>query len=153
MEYSIGQILNKPSTPELAQWCDDNNAYLEDYNDTQIIITANPEETAAERKTRFLQDFFKFSLGALGTGYYRKKPKGYQSAIESLNTADRMCAKNNGLPAGVLKFYKQPNFNKPEQCTEEWLEQHQIVLPALTPEQFDDLYNKFVMAWNQQEHE
>lgn len=152
-EYYIGQIFTNPYPPEAAFWCNDNNAYLDDYSDTQTIIKAVPEETAADRKAMFLQDFFKVSLGELGTGYYRKKPKGYQSAIESLNTADRMCAKNNGLPAGILKFYKQPNFNKPEQCTEEWLEAHQIVLPALTVSQFDELYNVFVTTWNKQEHE
>lgn len=157
MEYYIGQIFISTYPEDAAEWCNNNNAYIDEIdslnNKRRFKIKANPEETAAERKTRFLQDFFKVSLGELGTGYYRKKPKGYQSAIESLNTADRMCTKNNGLPAGILKFYKQPNFNKPEQCTEEWLEAHQIVLPALTVSQFDELYNVFVTTWNKQEHE
>lgn len=153
MEFYIGQILNKPYPPEAAEWCDNNNAYLEDYSDTQIIITALPEETSTDRKARFLEDFFKVSLGELGTGYYRKKPKGYASAVESINTAERMCAKNNGLPAGTLIFYKQPTFSKPEQCTEEWLESHQIVLPAISVEDFDKLYIAFITAWNKQEHE
>ena len=157
MEYYIGQIFIGTYPEDAADWCNNNNAYIDEIelldNKRRFEIFAIPEETAAERKARFLQDFFKVSLGELGTGYYRKKPKGYQSAIESLNTADRMCTKNNGLPAGILKFYKQPNFNKPEQYTEEWLEAHQIVLPALTVEQFDELYITFVTAWNKKEHE
>lgn len=151
-EYYIGQIFINPFPPEAAEWCRNNKAFLDDYSDTQTIIKALPEETAAERKTKFLNKFFKVSLGELGTGYYRKKPKGYQSAVESINTAQIMCNKLKGLPAGILIFYKQPNFNKPEQCTEEWLAAHQIVLPAMTEEQFDELYLSFITSWNKQEH-
>ncbi len=151
--FRIGQIFTKPYPPEVADWCNSNNAYLDDYLETQVIIRAVPEETAAERKAMFLQDFFKVNLGELGNGYYRKKPKGYQSAIESINTAQIICSKMNGLPAGVLIFYKQPTFSKPEQCTEEWLVAHQIVIPALTVEQFDELYLSFIQSWNKQEHE
>ena len=153
MEYHIGQILKKPYPPEVSAWCMNNNAYLADYSDTQVIITAVPEETKEERKALFLKDFFKVNLGELGNGYYRKKPKGYQSAIESINTAQIICSKMNGLPAGVLIFYKQPSFSKPEQCTEEWLIAHQIVIPALSVEQFDELYLNFIQSWNKQEHE
>lgn len=156
-EYYVGQIFYNEVPEDAIYWSNLHATFIDEIeplnNIRRFEIFAEPEETSAERKARFLQDFFKVSLGELGTGYYRKKPKGYQSAIESLNTADRMCAKNNGLPAGILKFYKQPNFNKPEQCTEEWLEAHQIVLPALTVSQFDELYNVFVTTWNKQEHE
>lgn len=151
--FYIGQIFTKPYPPEAADWCNSNNAYLDDYSETQVIITAVPGETSAERKAEFLKEFFKVNLGELGSGYYRKKPKGYQSAIESINTAQIICSKMNGLPAGVLIFYKQPTFSKPEQCTEEWLVAHQIVIPALTVEQFDELYLSFIQSWNKQEHE
>lgn len=107
-----------------------------------------PEPTAEDRKYAFLQDFFKVE----GYGYYRRTPKGYQSAVESINTADRVCTKNNGLPAGVLIFYQEPDFDIASQCTEEWLEKHQIILPELTVEQFDELYNLFITTWNAQEH-
>ncbi len=152
-DYYIGQIFKNPYPPQAAIWCNENNAFLDDYSETETIIKENPQETSAQRKARFLQDFFKVNLGELGNGYYRKKPKGYQSAVESINTAQIICSKMNGLPAGILIFYKQPNFNKPEQCTEEWLEAHQIVLPALAVEQFDELYINFITSWNKQEHE
>lgn len=152
-DFYIGQIFNDPYPPEAATWCNENNAYLDDYGTNQTIIVAVPEETSAERKAKFLEDFFKVNLGELGNAYYRKKPKGYQSAIESINTAQIICSKLNGLPEGILIFYKQPTFSKPEQCTEEWLEAHQIVLPALTVEQFDELYINFITSWNKKEHE
>ena len=107
-----------------------------------------PEPTAADRRNDFLNNFFKVE----GYGYYRKIPKGYQSAIESINTAYNMCKENNGLPAGVLIFYQEPDFNKPEQCTEEWLTNHQIVLPAMNAQTFIELYNLFITTWNRQEH-
>lgn len=107
-----------------------------------------PEPTPIERKTTFLQTFFKVE----GYGYYRRVPKGYQSAVESINTAYNMCKENKGLPAGVLIFYEEPDFTKAEQCTEEWLTQHQIVLPAMNEANFIQLYNLFITTWNTQEH-
>jgi hypothetical protein len=107
-----------------------------------------PEPTAEDRRNDFLNSFFKVE----GYGYYRRRPKGYQSAIESINTAYNMCKENNGLPAGVLIFYQEPDFNKPEQCTEEWLTTHQIVLPAMNVQTFVELYNLFITTWNRQEH-
>lgn len=152
-DFYIGQILDKPYPPEVAEWCNNNLAYLDDYSETQVIITAVPEETSAERKAEFLKDFFKVNLGELGNAYYRKKPKGYASAVESIIAAQIICNMSNGLPEGILKFYKQPTFSKPEQCTEEWLEAHQIVLPALTVEQFNELFINFITSWNKKEHE
>lgn len=107
-----------------------------------------PEPTPFDRKAAFLQTFFKIE----GFGYYRRKPKGYQSAIESINTAYNMCKENKGLPAGVFIFYEEPDFTKPEQCTEDWLVEHQIVLPAMNEANFIQLYNLFITTWNTQEH-
>jgi hypothetical protein len=107
-----------------------------------------PEPTAEDRRNDFLNNFFKVE----GYGYYRRRPKGYQSAIESINTAYNMCKENNGLPAGVLIFYQEPDFNKAEQCTEEWLTNHQIVLPAMNVQTFVELFNLFITTWNRQEH-
>lgn len=155
MEYYVGQILKKPYPPEAAIWCNENGCCLEDIEVDgvlKVIITENPKETHEERKEEFLKKFFKVSLGDLGFGYYRKTPKGYQSAIESINTAQIMCSKMGGLPAGILVFYREPNFNKPEECTEEWLEQNQIILPALNTSAFDLLYLNFIQSWNEQEH-
>lgn len=155
-DFYVGQIFDNPYPPEAALWCNQNGCYL---GDTEVdgvektIILETPDLTSAERKALFLEDFFKVNLGELGNAYYRKKPKGYASAVESILTAQIICAKLNGLPEGILIFYKQPTFSKPEQCTEEWLESHQIVLPALTVEQFDELFINFITSWNKKEHE
>lgn len=107
-----------------------------------------PEPTAEDRERDFKANFFKVE----GLGYYRRKPKGYQSAVESINTAYNISKENGGLPADILIFYPQPDFDNPEQCTEEWLVANQIKLPAMTHAQFMELYNVFIGTWNRQEH-
>lgn len=146
--YKIGQIFDKPFPPELAVWCSNHHAYLDDYSETQVIVTAEPKETAENRQEQFLRDFFLVE----GFGYYRRQPKGYQSAIESINTAYNISKENGGLPANVLIFYPQPDFEVAEQCTEQWLVANQIKLPAMTHAQFMELYNLFIGTWNSQEH-
>ena len=120
--------------------------------DSQWYLTEKcpmkPEPTPEDRRQEFLTKFFKVG----DYGYYRKQPKGYQSAIESITVADSMCQKNGGLPAGVIIFYQEPDFTIPEQCTEEWLVNHQIVMPAMSVETFNTLFNLFITTWNNQEH-
>lgn len=114
--------------------------------------TVNPDyDEAAIREEKFKKAFFLVEGIKKNTnGYYRKKPEGYASAIESLNTAYAIAKEQGGLPAGTLIFYEEPDFN--EDITEEWLVSHQITLPALTFEKFMELYATFVQAWNVQEH-
>lgn len=108
-----------------------------------------PEPTAQDREREFKSNFFKVE----GYGYYRRKPKGYVSAIESINTAYNMAKENNGLPEGVLIFYPEPDYNIAEQCTEQWLVANQILLPEKTLAEFIVLFNLFVTTWNRQEHQ
>lgn len=151
-EYYIGQIFVDIYPPSAADWCNENNAYIdiiEPLNGhTRYKILANEEATPEQRRAYFLSNFFYVN----GYGYYRRKPKGYQSAIESITVAERICSKNNGLPADTLIFYPEPNFLSEKQCSEEWLVEHQIKLPAMTQEQFDNLFITFVTAWNREEH-
>ena len=124
-----------------------NNYYI--YSNGQLVLNPDYEtEEAAKRQAEFEKTFFNVE----NYGYYRRVPKGYQSAIESITVAERICAKNNGLPANTLIFYPQPDFTKAEQCTEEWLIEHQIKLPEMTAAQFDNLFITFVFAWNREEH-
>ena len=107
-----------------------------------------PEEEAIKRQEVFLQDFFKVE----GYGYYRRQPKGYQSAVESMNVLFNIANVTKGLQAGLIIFYPEPDFYDASQCTEEWLVEHQIVKPAMTLEEFLQLYVAFMTAWNTQEH-
>lgn len=89
---------------------------------------------------------------SLSIGNYRKKPKGYSSAVESFNTMDSFVSKIGKLPANTIIVYPTPDFSNSGQCTEEWLEQNKIQVEELTKEQFDSLYVEFITKWNSEEH-
>ena len=133
----------------------EENAYIlkpEDWDD----------QIANARKVEFLKEFFPIAIpNSLNleavNAYYRRKPKGYQSAVESMNVlfninAANTAAGNPGLPAGLITLYQEPDFHDPDQCTEDWLVSHQIILPQLTAAQFMELYAAFNTAWVQAEH-
>lgn len=143
-----------------------NRMYHIEYNETktkieEVLVYDETQQEADDREANNREQYFKNlffkvtlpeTLSPKGYGYYRKQPKGYSSAIESITAAERICSKMNGLPAGVLIFYQEPDFYDETQITEEWLEQHQIVLPALDVEHFDQLFIVFIQAWNTKEH-
>ena len=111
------------------------------------------EELAKIRENDFKSKFFNIE----GIGWYRRHPKGYQSAIESLNTAfnNFVIMQKQGIeefPAGVFIFYIEPDYTKPEECTEEWLIEHQFKNQVMTAEQFGAFYTTFTNAWNAREH-
>ena len=107
------------------------------------------EEKAEIREAGFKTQFFYIE----NFGWYRKVPKGYSSAVESLNTAFNAVSVLNKLPAGMLIFYETPDFTKPEECTEEWLIEHQIKNQEMTAQEFAQFYMLFMTAWNTQMHE
>ena len=125
------------------------------YNNGEIVLNPNYDKEQAEiRKRTFLEDFFK--VGEYG--YYRRTPKGYQSAIESINTAfnNFILMQQSGItefPADVFIFYTEPDFTDPEQCTEKWLIEHQHKNNTWTAQEFGAFYSAFTRAWNNQEHE
>ena len=145
--------LNKPYTIEQRVCFIEENQNKHSYTiiETEFAIEAweyTEEEQAKQRETAFLQDFFNVD----GYGYYRKSPKGYQSAVESMNVLFNIANVSDGIQEGLIIFYQEPDFTKPEQCTEEWLIEHQIIQPAMTKEAFMQLYVAFMTAWNTQEH-
>lgn len=124
-----------------------DNYYIWDGN--AVIKNPSYEQEQAElRKQDFLKDFFKVE----GFGYYRRQPKGYQSAVESMNVLFNIANVSQGIQAGLIIFYQEPDFSKPEECTEEWLLEHQIIMPAMTLQEFMQLYVAFMTAWNTEEH-
>ena len=121
----------------------DNNWYLTDKCPMKDV-----EEIETERKKAFKSQFFEIK----DFGWYRKQPKGYGSAIESLNTAFNIVSITGILPADTLTFYTEPNFAKEEQCTEEWLVFNSYKNERMTAVEFGEFYAKFVTAWNNEEH-
>lgn len=117
--------------------------------DGELVLNPNYEdEQTAKREANFKSEFFEVQ----GFGWYRRVPKGYGSAVESMNVLFNIASVSQGIQAGLIIFYETPDFSDPEQCTEEWLVQHQIVMPAMTLQEFMQLYVAFMTAWNTQEH-
>lgn len=123
------------------------------YNGKEIVLNENYEnELAEQRKQTFLKDFFKIQYNEQDL-YFRKQPKGYSSAVESINTAFNIVNTIGTLPAGSLVFYQQPDFTNETQCTEEWLVEHQVKSEQMSATEFGTFYAGFITAWNTQEHE
>ena len=115
------------------------------------VIVLNPDyeqEEAQARQADFEAKFFNIP----GYGWFRKEPKGYSSAVESLNTAFNAVSVLQKLPAETMIFYAQPDFTKPEECTEEWLIAHQTKNAEMSVQEFGAFYMAFMTAWNAQEH-
>ena len=120
------------------------------WDGSDVVLDPDYDEKQAEiRETDFKKQFFKVD----NFGWYRKQPKGYQSAVESMNVLFNIANMTQGIQAGLIIFYQEPDFTQPEQCTEEWLVNHQIVMPAMTLQEFMGLYVAFMTAWNAEEHE
>lgn len=117
--------------------------------DGQLVLNPDwEEEQEAKREADFKSKFFNIE----GFGWYRKQPKGYQSAVESMNVLFNIANVSDGIQAGLIIFYQAPDFSKPEECTEEWLIEHQIIQGAMTKAEFMALYVAFMTAWNTEEH-
>ena len=133
-------------------------------DDTNITDgTVNPDYNEADiRKAKFEKEFFLIPAVVKQEVegeevdidvYYRRKPKGYSSAVESLVAAYTIAVAQGKLNAGIIKVYPVPDFNDPEQVTEEWLVANQISLPEMNTQEFMGFYAKFLVAWNTVEHE
>lgn len=121
----------------------------------QVVENPNYEaEQAKEREQAFNNTFFEIPAieGIFKGGYYRKQPKGYQSAVESINTAFNAVTVLGLLPQDYLIFYTKPDFTDEAQCTEEWLVANQFRNQTMTAQEFGQFYVAFMTGWNNQEH-
>lgn len=121
------------------------------------VLILNPDydtEQATKREENFKTNFFEIETieNVFTGGWYRRVPKGYTSAIESLNTAFNAVTVLGKLPADTLTFYTAPDFTDAEQCTEEWLVANAFKNAEMTTTEFGAFYATFLQAWNATEH-
>lgn len=121
----------------------DNNYYLT----SKFDIETYNQKLAEERENNFKQKFFYIA----NHGWYRKEPKGYSNAVESI-IALNMFYGQTGVPKEVLTFYKAPDFTQEEQCTEEWLVANSYKNNPMTAEELRNFVTRFMTAWNNEEH-
>lgn len=118
-------------------------------NDKVVDNTQEYEnKLALEREESFKNNFFKIKDAC----WFRKQPKGYNSAIESLNTAFNVVSVLGKLPANTLTFYIAPDFSIEEQCAENWLVENSYKNEEMSASEFGEFYASFMTAWNNEEH-
>ncbi|MBO7735025.1 MAG: hypothetical protein J6S67_20855 [Methanobrevibacter sp.] len=158
MYYTIidNSILTADTEDALTRFYENVLLLPADYEEGKYIVVdgelvLNPDwedEQAAKREADFKSKFFDIE----GFGWFRKVPKGYSSAVECLNLAFNNVSMLGKLPAETLIFYQEPDFTKPEECTEEWLIEHQTKNAEMTVQEFGQFYAGFSVAWNNTEH-
>ena len=164
MEFYIGKIFTLDEYELAFAWLEeqDNPYYcieeietVDEVRQFQLVDkTPTPEEQVKEREKAFNNTFFEIPAidGIFQGGYYRKVPKGYQSAVESINTAFNAVTVLGLLPQDYLIFYTKPDFTDETQCTEEWLVANQFKNEVMTAQEFGQFYVAFMTGWNSQEH-
>lgn len=127
--------------------------FLEDYEELKngevIDISATTEyieKKFLEKESEFKENFIELSCGCL-----RKKPKGYTSITEAMNSAFNVVSVMHKLPEGILTFYPKPDFSQVK-VIEEYLEANLFKNQELSEDEFKSLYVEFQTIWNQQEH-
>ena len=113
-----------------------------DISGTQEYLDIKTTERQTDFENRFL---------SLGTNKnYRLQPRGYANAQQSIDTVNNMVNVAGGLTqdiASMVLFYQTPDFTKPEECTEEWLVQHQFSAEPMTKEQWIVFYVDFTTKY------
>ena len=123
----------------------DGQWYLSGY-----VPMKTDEQKAQERQKEFNNNFIITSWGA-----FRKRPQGYSSAVEAVNTIFNMVNIAQGLNeslAPLLIFYEVPDFTAPEQCTEEWLVANQKTHEPCDLATFMQWYLEFQTIWAQTQY-
>ena len=108
-------------------------------------VLADAPEVAEEREREFYKKFLATSLGN-----YRLQPKGYANAQQSIDTINNVVMLMGGLNetiAQMVIFYDTPDFSKAEECTEEWLVQHQHHPNTMTTAQWGQFYVEFTTKY------
>ena len=117
----------------------------------QLIDISTTDEyiqlQTTKREAAFKKEFFEIQ----GFGWFRKKPKGYSSALESLMSF-YMLFSNVGAPRDVLTFYKAPDFCLEEQCNDEWIKNNSFKNTEMSADEVKSCFQNFLLAWNEQEH-
>ena len=113
-------------------------------------VLADSQEVVNFRRNNFYNTFLATSLGN-----YRLQPKGYANAQQSIDTVNNVVMLMGGLNetiAQMVIFYETPDFTKEEECTEEWLVQHQYHPQTMTIQQWGQFYVEFCTLYAQQQY-
>lgn len=133
--------------PTIEKWEKTEDEYVLNDDCTEYVKKDAEWETkqTTKRQTEFYNNFLATSLGN-----YRLKPKGYANAQQSIDTVNNIVMAFGGLTEQVAQmviFYETPDFSKPEECTEEWLVQHQYNPTPMDKEHWLQFYVDFTTRY------
>ena len=142
-------IINAEITEEIY-----NNIDRYIWNGSNVVLDPDyDEKQTAKRKADFESQFIETSMidSKGNNGYYRQVPHGYANAPQAIEIADKYVRDFEGMTeqiAQMLIFYQKPDFTKPEECTEEWLVEHQFNPPSdMTLQQWKSFEFDFQQRW------
>lgn len=123
---------------------------IEEADNALLAWGYTEEEKAEQRQANFERQFILTSKGN-----YRLQPKGYANAQQSIDTVNAIVMAMQGLTediANMVIFYDTPDFSKPEECTEEWLVQHQHHPQPMTVQEWVQFYIEFTTLYAQKQY-
>lgn len=127
---------------------------LNEHRNKVIVVNGklqlNPDYENEETQQRQLN--FENNFLATPLGNYRLQPKGYANAQQSIDTVCNNVVFAQGLTEKIaeqLIFYATPDFSNPEECTEEWLVQHQSHPEPMTLQEWAEFYITFSTLYAQ----
>lgn len=144
IKYYTQEIVNEPT---IVKWEETDDEYVLSDDLTEYVPKdeAWEAEQSAKRQREFYSNFLETSLGN-----YRLQPKGYANAQQSIDTVNNIVMAFGGLTEQVAQmviFYETPDFSKEEECTEEWLINHQYNPEPMAREQWLQFYVDFTTRY------
>ena len=137
--------------------CEETEVALFALEDNEIMVNDEPviDTDYEEKQRKARQEYFYNNFLATSKGNYRLQPKGYANAQQSIDTVNNIVNASGGLTeqiANMIIFYDTPDFTKEEECTEEWLIQHQHHPEPMTVQEWVEFYIEFTTLYAQQQY-
>lgn len=125
--------------------------------ENEILVDGEPQidPDYEEKEAQQRQENFENQFILTSKGNYRLQPKGYANAQQSIDTVNAIVMAMQGLTediANMIIFYDTPDFTKEEECTEEWLIQHQHHPEPMTVQEWVQFYIEFTTLYAQQQY-
>jgi len=120
-----------------------------DIIDAKFTVISDTDEYK-EKQEQECRDQIKAEFIKTSLGLYRKQPKGYSNAVESVNVIFNMVNAMGSLTeqiASLVIFYPEPDFSDPKQCTEEWLIANSYNPEPMKLAEFMKFYIEFQTIW------
>lgn len=146
-EYGITAEVEEPEQPtEQNEEPEQSSEQNEESEQPSEESNEDPEPEPAGPEATIIVVYSKETLNA----WYRQVPNGYSNAPQSIDIINNMVGYQGSLKAEIaamIKFYKKPDYTKPEQCTEAWLVANSFSPSTMTKTEWKNFYIDFQSRW------